>query len=320
MRMTTKKWLIVATSLLLIGCILFIGVMAMLKWDFSKLSTTKFEANTHIVSESFNEIFLITDTADIDFHCSENEQCKIICFEEEKSKHSISVDNNKLSIHISDEQKWYDHIGINFNTPQITVYLPAGSYGDLMIKGSTGDLKIDDGFSFTNISVTKSTGDVACYASATDTINIKTSTGDITVDNITSDCVDLSVTTGKINAKSVNCNNAFNVKVNTGKSNIVDSECGRFVSTGSTGDITIDNLIVSQDLSIKRNTGDITFNRTDALELFFKTSTGDIKGTLLSDKTFITNTNTGKIDIPNNTSGGKCEVHTDTGDIIINIK
>lgn len=316
----TKKWLIIATSLLLIGCILFTGIMTMLKWDFSKLSTTKFETNTHIISESFYDISLKTNTANIEFHRSENAQCKIICFEEEKLKHSVSVDNNKLSIQISDEQKWYNHIGINFSTPKISVYLPEESYGNLVIIGNTGDLKITNGFSFANISVTQSTGSVKCYASATDIINIKTSTGDITVDNITSGSIDLSVTTGKITAKSVNCTKEFNVKVNTGKTNIADSKCGRFLSTGRTGDITLNNLIASQNLSIKRSTGDITFMETDAPELYFKTSTGDIKGTLLSDKTFITNTNTGKIDIPKTTSGGKCEASTDTGDIIIKNK
>ena len=320
MRMTTKKWLILATSLLLIGCILFTGVMSMLKWDFNKLSTTKFETSTHIVTEKFFEISIITNTANIEFQRSENEQCKIVCFEKEKSKHSVSVENKKLSIQVLDQQKWYDHIGINFNTPKITVYLPEGSYSDLIIKGSTGDLEIEKGFSFANISVTKSTGDVVCCASASDTINIKTTTGDITVDDITSDNVDLSVTTGNIKAKSVICNNTLNIKVTTGKSNIVSSRCGQFISAGSTGDISIDNLIVSQDISIKRSTGNITFKETDASELYLKTSTGDIKGTLLNDKIFITKTNTGDIEVPQTTSGGKCEAQTDTGDIIIDIK
>lgn len=320
MRMTIRKWLILATSLLFVGCILFTGVMFMLKWDFRKLSTTRFETNTHIVTEEFSEIAIITNTANIEFQPSENKQCKIVCFEEEKSKHSVSVENKKLSIQILDQQKWYDHIGINFNTPKITVYLPEVSYGDLIINSSTGDLEIDKGFSFSNISVTKSTGDVVCCASASGTINIKTTTGDITVDDITSDNVDLSVTTGNIKAQSVICNNTLNIKVNTGKSKIFDSKCGRFASTGSTGDISTDNLIVSQDISIERSTGDIILKGTDASELYLKTSTGDIKGTLLTDKIFIVKTDTGDINVPQTRSGGKCEAQTDTGDIIIDIK
>ena len=41
----TKIWLIIAASFVLIGCIIFGGVMTMLKWDFTKLSTDKYETN-----------------------------------------------------------------------------------------------------------------------------------------------------------------------------------------------------------------------------------------------------------------------------------
>ena len=43
MSKATKVWLIIATSLLLIGCIICGGAMAMLNWDFTKLSTTKYD-------------------------------------------------------------------------------------------------------------------------------------------------------------------------------------------------------------------------------------------------------------------------------------
>ena len=37
-----KIWLIIAAALILIGCILFAGVMTVMKWDFTKLSTVKY--------------------------------------------------------------------------------------------------------------------------------------------------------------------------------------------------------------------------------------------------------------------------------------
>ena len=50
-----------------------------------------------------------------------------------------------------------------------------------------------------------------------------------------------------------------------------------------------------------------------------RTHTGDVSGNLLSDKVFITETDTGRIDVPKTTTGGKCEIKTDTGDIRISI-
>lgn len=39
----TKGWLIAAASLVLMGCVLFTGVMAAVGWDFSELSAIRFE-------------------------------------------------------------------------------------------------------------------------------------------------------------------------------------------------------------------------------------------------------------------------------------
>ena len=49
-------------------------------------------------------------------------------------------------------------------------------------------------------------------------------------------------------------------------------------------------------------------------------STGDVTGTLLSDKIFFAETTTGDVSVPKLTSGGKCEISTTAGDIEISIK
>ena len=53
--------------------------------------------------------------------------------------------------------------------------------------------------------------------------------------------------------------------------------------------------------------------------MFVETDTGDVTGSLLSDKVFITKSDTGSIDVPKTVTGGKCEITTDTGDIKIEI-
>ena len=53
---------------------------------------------------------------------------------------------------------------------------------------------------------------------------------------------------------------------------------------------------------------------------YIKTSTGDVEGTLLSEKIFSIHTSTGKVKVPNTNNGGTCEIKTSTGDIEIQIK
>lgn len=80
------------------------------------------------------------------------------------------------------------------------------------------------------------------------------------------------------------------------------------------------NVISKEKFSIERSTGDVMFDSCDAAEILVKTDTGDIKGSLLSDKVFITQTDTGSVDVPKTVIGGKCEITTDTGDIRIKIQ
>lgn len=313
-----KIWLVIGASLILIGGIIFSGVMMSLDWDFSKISTVKYETNEYEISDSYKNIKVITDTADITFIPSEN--TRVVCYEETKLKHSVTVQGDTLVIEEIYTKKWYENIGINFGTPKITVYIPEDEYGNLTIKTSTGDTDIPKGFTFENIDITQTTGSVKCLASSNGDIKIKTSTGSIKVENITAGTLDLKVSTGDINVTNVECVGDFLVKVSTGKAKLENVKCNDVISTGDTGDITLKKVIANEKIDLKRSTGDVKFNGCDASELIILTDTGDVKGTLLSDKVFIVKTDTGSIKVPETVSGGKCKITTDTGDIKIEIK
>ena len=280
MTKTTKRWLIIATFLLLTGCIIFGGVMTVYKWDFSKLSTNKYETNKYDIADNFKNISINVKTADIVFVASEKAKTEVVCYEQDNANHEVSVDNDTLTIKLVDERKWYEYIGINFRTPKITVYLPQGEYGNL---------------------------------------NIDSSTGDIDIKNLSAENINLTVTTGEIEAKSITCNGDFKTTVSTGEVELKDVSCKNLSSNGNTGDITLKDVIAEEKFAIERSTGDVKFERCDANEIFIKTDTGDVKGSLLSDKVFITETDTGNIDVPKTITGGRCEITTDTGDIKITV-
>ncbi len=313
----TKKWLVAAICLILIGIVFWGGVMTMLNWDFRKLSTVKYETNTHEINNAFTNISLHTNTADITFAPSEDGSCKVVCLEETNLRHTVTTEDGTLKIHITDKRKWYDHIGFNFRNPKITVYLPAGEYGALIIQTDTSDTEIAKDFKFESMDIAQSTGDVTNYASATGSIQIKTSTGKITTQGIAAKAINLSASTGSIIASDVVCEGDVTTIVSTGKTNITNISCKNLSSSGNTGDITLKNVIAADKFSIERSTGDIRLDGCDASEITIQTETGDVQGTLLSHKVFIAQTDTGRVDVPKTTSGGKCEITTDTGDIKI---
>ena len=314
-----KLWLIAAICLILLGGVLFVGVMAVLKWDFSALSTTQYEEKHHRITDAVHSISIIADTADITFVPSENETYSVVCQEERSMRHAVAVKDGTLTIEITDKRAWYEYIGIHFGTPKITLRLPHGDYDALCIRSHTSDIQIPDDFHFAHIDIEQSTGDVTSNASATDTIKIKTSTGDISITHILATALDLSTTTGNVSAADVTLTEDISVNVSTGKTELREVTCRRLCSSGSTGDILLHRVIVAETVSIERSTGDVTLEQCDADELLIETDTGDVTGSLLSDKVFLTQTDTGRVSVPNSVTGGRCEISTDTGDIKITV-
>lgn len=295
-----KLWLIIAAVLMIIGVVLFVTAMNSFDWNFSQLNSAPYETNTHAFSDSFHSITMNTDTADISILPSKGNKCEVVCHEPENLRHSVEILDGVLTITETDTRKWHQKVGFSFGITEITVYLPKGEYQDLSIRESTGDIEIPKDFTFRNINIKVSTGDIDNYASVQETMQIQTSTGHIRIENTSANTIDLLVSTGKVT--------------------VTDSQCTNLFSRGSTGDLTLKNVLVQNSILIERSTGDVIMNDADAKEIFIETSTGDVRGNLLTGKVFHTETNTGDVDVPKSVNGGSCEIHTDTGDIEISIK
>lgn len=319
MKELVKKWLIGSACLVLLGCVVFGGAMTMLKWDFSQLSTGKFEDNSHEISEHYQSICILTDTADIEFVPSDTENTTVHCYEEKQEQHCVSVKEDTLFIEALDTRKWYDYIGIFVEAPKITVTLPAGAYKSLTVQENTGDIAVPQELSFDNMDISTNTGDVKNAACVQENVRISTDTGNIEIERISAGMLDLTVSTGKIVAKEVACTGDVKFRVSTGKAYFTDVTCKNMTSIGDTGDISMINVLAEGTLSLERSTGDVSFEHSDAAEIFIETSTGDIRGSLRSEKMFFAQTDTGRVNVPRTVSGGKCEIITDTGDITITV-
>ena len=236
MRKKTVGWLIFATVLILIGCLLFAGVMTALHWDFAKLSTVTYETTTYDITDAYRNVTIVTDTADIVFVASESDKTSIVCYEQTDNKHAVAVNEDTLVIELMDTTEWQDYIGVNFDSPTITVSVPQGDYGSL---------------------------------------SIKTSTGDIDLENVSADTLDLSVTTGDVTVTAVQCRQ-FQSSGNTGEvslKNVIAEQ--NFTIKRSTGDVTLDGCDAA-DMDITTDTGDVDGRLLSDKVFFVQTSTGDI--------------------------------------------
>lgn len=333
-----KVLIIISVIFLILAALMLVATLSSVGWDFSKLSHPAI-TNTHEIDEDFNGISISVKTADVTFIATNESRARIVCNEAYRITNSVRVEHGVLKIETRDERRWYEMLSIIPVNFKITVFLPSGEWDALSIRTSTGDAEIPDGFSFTSIDIKQSTGNITLKSSATGHINLETSTGNIAVSNIsaralavsastgdvnvggaTADSLTLKASTGDITASNISVGGKITANSSTGKQVFTNIACKALESEADTGDTMLNSVIVEGRLSVERSTGDVKLDSSDAAEIFIETDTGDVKGTLLSDKIFITHTDTGDIDVPRTTSGGRCEITTDTGDIKISIK
>ena len=294
-----KGFAVIGAIALAVGIVLFTAGMTALGWDFTALGTTKYVTNTHEITEAFSSIALVTDTADITFVPTEG-ACRVVCCERENGLHRVFVENGTLTVGLEEQRAWYEHISVNIASPKITVYLPQGVYGHVGIKTDTGAVEMPKEFQFESADISLSTGRIRWSASVEEEAKLRTHTGHVQVEDISLQSLSVTVSTGKAELKNIRCETLR--------------------SKGSTGDILLENVIASGQLSVERDTGDVTLDGCDAAEIFIETDTGDITGTLLTEKVFDAHSDTGRVAVPKTGSGGSCKLNTDTGDIKITVK
>ena len=310
-------------------------------------------------SEEITNFDFDLSTANVEFKVSEDASKKVIVEETEKEKHIVTLESGLLKIvHQNEAKKWFESIFNWSFDRKITVYLPAGTYGDLNYKGATGDLVIPSDFSFNSANLDLSTGDVTFKGNVTNdfkcevstgfvglgdmkakNMNLKGSTGNYTLDHVevegtivcdqstgkftlvNSSCNNLNIktTTGDQIYENVNVTEKMELKASTGDIELKKVNCQDYESKSSTGDVKLNETNVTNHIEIKTTTGGVDFYNSDAATLHIKTDTGHVKGNLLTDHVFYASSDTGTPDVPHSTTGGLCEIETDTGNIRITV-
>lgn len=256
------------------------------------------EVKTYVIEESFNSINIDVTTDDINIYLSDEN--KIVCGENKKVSLESKVVSDTLFINRIDNRKFYD-LSFNFNSFKIDLYLSYETIQSLNIECSTGNINIQNGFTFTNVDISSSTGSININSNVTNNLFLDNDTGNIKISNCDKmGNIDIDTDTGNISLSNVNANK---LEIET-----------------DTGDTRLTNTILKEDLNIEGSTGSVYFDGFDAANIYIELSTGDVKGTILSSKFFVAKSNTGKVIVPQTRDGGECIIIVDTGDINIKYK
>lgn len=271
------------------------------------------------LTDSFENIEIDIDTADIEFIKSDVNKVKVT--EKEKEYHKVNVIDNRLVIRSYNELKWFERIfNFSFKKMKVQIYLNKTSFDKLNINESTGDIKIPSNFNFNDAIVNLSTGDVSFNAKVTNDLSIDSSTGKVIVRNFDGRDIVINGSTGDLELINSVLTGDLVISRSTGDITLANVRANNLKGKTSNGNITLADVLITNHINVKASTGDIELNDSDAATLYIETSTGKVTGTLLTEKVFVVETSTGKVNVPKTQSGGLCEIHTSTGKVNIEIK
>ena len=246
----TIVWIVIAFLVLLIISIIL----------YNLLGTGKLETNEYEIKENFNDIKIITNTADIDIVLSENLNTLIVFEEEKNVNHSVDVKENTLLIEVDDNRKWYEYMDINFSTSKITVYLPKSEYGELSMETDTGNIHSE------NMNANK--------------LDLFTSTGNLKIVNTKCKNLFSETDTGNILLKKVIASEKFRIETDTGNIKFKASDASDIFVKTDTGNVT-GSLLTDKVIFAESDTGNIDIPKVmsdEKCEII--TDTGNIKITI----------------------------------------
>lgn len=283
--------IIAVCALLAAGLVAFLIVTAL--GSCSGSGAANYQTNIHTITEDFSDISIKTTTANVVFVYSPEEagvevggsdggkvvSGKVVCYEEEKAKHFVRVENGALVIELQDERAWYEQVGFNFETPKITVYLPKNEYSALKIAASTGSVEVGEKFKFSSADIALTTGSVKLLSEVSGNAKIASTTGNILVESKSCAGLELAATTGNITAGGVSVSGGVSLSLTTGKAELSDISCGSFSASGKTGNMRLSNVTADGKLSAELTTGGLVLTDISVGEAELKTSTGEISVT-----------------------------------------
>ncbi len=319
MKKSLKKIFLIAITLIVAGCLIFLGGVIAIKGDFRKASTLKFETRKQTVREAFTELSIDAGASDVTFYPSLDGTCSVSYMEEKNFTYEVVVQDGKLTVAERDTRKWYQQIGIYFGGDlEIRVYLPQTAYENLTVVSDSGDVTLPTGIFFTNVSVKSDSGDVECRGSVGG-LSVQTSSGDIELEGATLREATVSVTSGEISVAQVKVENSLSLHSGSGEIEVEDSNCGALTIAAKSGNVDCENVLTVGETNIKTSSGNIRLIACDGQSYTIQAGSGNVRASFLTAKIFDAKSSSGNVKAPVSTVGGVCQVRTSSGNIRLEI-
>lgn len=270
--------------------------------DIGNIKGLTYEMKTVEVTEAFSDIQVEDAECSVRILRATDGKCKVVCPEKQDGAvyHTVTVSDGVLSVQRHDRRKWYQYIGISFGIPDVEVYLPEKEYGQLSARSTSGSIQVDDGFIFENASLESTSGSVRMYSEVKKTLTAESTSGRVTIENVSPETLAAKSSSGRIVLSHI--------------------RSGEITARSTAGRMELTDVIAEKNLHAKTTSGGVALDGCDGGTIKIESTSGSVKGTILSDKIFITDSTSGSVRVPRSAVGGECEITTTSGNTDIEIK
>lgn len=269
------------------------GLVAEAAW---RHEYTPLTVNTYPVSGNFTNISVTDYYADVQFRVSRDGSVSVVTRDAADVTHNVRVEGDTLTItrpEPSVGQRLFHH---EDDDPEVTVYLPAGSYGALTVSNTSGDIETAGQLGFASASLTTVSGDIDLNGSVNGKVVCSTTSGDVELRSPTAGDVEINTTSGD--------------------AELNDSYIQSLKVVSVSGEVKLERTTAAGAVTIETTSGDVELERSDAASLNISTTSGEVEGSLLSGKNFAVSSSIGRVSVPtSDPAGGSCTVTTTSGDI-----
>lgn len=315
-----KITLLVGGLAVVFGTIITVTAFLIMGGNIENISKGDYEMIEYKVEDVFNKIEVNALDANVNIFYVENDECKVVCAENEYVKHLVSVSDEKLSISREIKKNILYYTDLFSNSKIINVFLPANSYSELDIKSNSGTIKITDHFEFNQVILNSKSGNIAISdINVNDDLSITAESGSIKVESINAKSISLKSRSGSLSLSKLDVINSLKLNTESGVVKVSNSNSSNITISTTSGSIKLIDVEVKEKLTLTSRSGAVNLENSDAKDLNIKTSSGSVVGTLKTSKIFITTSSSGTIDVPKTTVGGVCEVETKSGNIKFSI-
>ena len=269
---------------------------------------------TRVIEQNFKNISIDVSSSRLFLKPAKDGICKAVWEKGAKFCALAEVKEDTLYIRTPDKKEENGIENNSFKDAEITLYIPVREYGRFELTAFSEEIYVSGAFTFESLKITNKFSYIICVGFTANTVELNMDSGYIRTIYISSRDINLSAVSGDVvfersEAKKIT------VKTVSGDVSVCNAKLDGLVAETSSGDVKLTEVTAENGLELQTSSGDVIFDRSDAKEITVHTASGEVRGSLLSDKVFVCKSSSGKINVPGTVTGGKCSVETDSGDI-----